>query len=99
MRIGPCPRCSGDLVVTSFSTGPAQPTCAGCGYPERDVVADARGVAQEEHSRESDVELAIRLSANVGNYQTALIDGDRGAARAFLANVVAISELLLMRES
>jgi hypothetical protein len=41
--------------------------------------------------------LALRLSANVGCYQTALCDGDREAARAFLANVLAIGELLLGR--
>lgn len=99
MRFGPCPRCSGDLHVASFSTGPAEPACSVCGYPERDLVEDARDVVREEHARTSDVELAIRLSANVGNYQTALIDGDRDAARAFLANVMAISEILLMRGS
>lgn len=97
MRFGPCPRCSGDLHVASFSSGPARPACSGCGYPEHDIVEDARDVAREEHGRASNVELAIRLSANVGNYQTALIDGDWPAARAFLANVLAIGEILLTR--
>ena len=83
--------------MPTFSCGPATPSCSSCGYPSADIVDDAKQLVRAEHEGATDAELAIRLSANVGNYQTALMDGDRDAARAFLANVLAIGEILLQR--
>jgi hypothetical protein len=97
MRYGPCPRCQGDLFVSTFVEGTPVPACSRCGYPHTDPVAEAREVVADAHGGESESALALRLSANVGCYQTALCDGDREAARAFLANVLAIGELLLGR--
>lgn len=99
IRLGMCPTCKGDIHVPLFAEHPTYPTCLRCSSPApRDPVADAMEVA-ETYSEEETQKLALRLSANAGNYQTALLDGDATAARAFLANVVAIGEVLLRRET
>jgi ribosomal protein L37E len=99
MRYGPCPRCQNELVGPSFSLDVPVPACSHCGYPASDIVAEAREMVESAHAEESVATLALRLSANVGCYQTALCDGDHEAARAFLANVLAIGAMLLARGS
>lgn len=83
--------------MPTFATGSVVPTCVRCRDPFMDPLDETRSVIEDVHGSESEATLALRLSANVGCYQTALCDGDREAARAFLANVLAIGELLLGR--
>ena len=84
--------------MPTFSEEAVVPACSRCGYPARTLVQEARDLVRDAHGREDNERLSMRLSATVGNFQTALLEGDRKSARAFLANIVALGEMLLSRE-
>ena len=86
IAFGHCPTCKGPNFVPTFSTSPVTPFCPHC-----DALREEPTSAMSEADRR---EYAVRLSANVGNYQTALLDGDAKAAEAFLANVAEICATL-----
>lgn len=74
--------------MPTFSTEPVVPFCPRC--PTSATAPEP----EPELSAETRREYAVRLSANVGSYQMALLDGDRKAAEAFLANVAELCETL-----
>lgn len=67
------------------------PFCPRCLDPSTVEAASPEPQVLTDEARR---EYAVRLSANVGSYQMALLDGDRKAAEAFLANVAEICQTL-----
>jgi hypothetical protein len=97
-----CPRCRGAMIVPTFAAHPRPPVCENDPHcREEPLAADlcesACEMAEDLFATDTDSTLAVRLSSNVGGYQSALLDGDKSAARSFLANVVALSEMLMKR--
>lgn len=84
-------------MLPPFSLAVATPACSFCGYPEADPVEEVPEAVAALPAGEECGALALRLSANVGCFQTALCDGDARAARAFLVNVLAISQTLMKK--
>lgn len=83
--------------MPSFSVEKEPAVCPSCDYPEPDVVKEACELVEVECEGVLEEDLALRLSAYVGSYQAALLDGDQKAARSFLAHVAALSQVLLGR--
>lgn len=109
VRFGVCNVCNCDMYTYSFSVGPVRLHCGCTEEPTTvseliDDVDRAMAFDKQVHAlhhamlEELDgMELAVvstHLSATVGNAQTAMLNGDFKAARAFLIRAAVISRYL-----
>lgn len=61
------------------------------------ILVGAREVMAQSYRGVAVPEVALALMAHAGQFVTALLNQDALASRAFLANVIALGELLLSR--
>jgi len=61
------------------------------------ILVGAREVMAQSYRGVAVPEVALALMAHAGQFVTALLNQDTLASRAFLANVIALGELLLSR--
>lgn len=92
-------RCGGPIAVPAFSFPPEPPSCQTCGEATEtpDLVSDARKLLASHYENLGDQELVLHFAAHTGSFHAAFVDGDKKVARAFLANVIVLAEMLLSR--
>ena len=95
VTLGVCPDCQTPLLAPGFSEVPVDITCAVCDAAPEPPLAAARAHVRDAYAACDERALALILSANVGQFVTALLNGERGPAKAFLANAVALGEMIL----
>lgn len=92
MHLGPCPVCDSPVTVPGFSTTAVTPRCETCA---REILVEVRDALRDAYAGAGERDLALALSASVGQAIAALLGGERAASRAFLANAVVLGEMLL----
>lgn len=109
VRFGVCNVCNRDMYTFSFSIGPVRLHC-GCTEEPATVselindVDRAHSFDKQVHAMHHEMleeldgmelsEISMHLSASVGNAQTAILNGDFKAARAFLLRVAVLSRYM-----
>lgn len=95
VTLGVCPDCQTPLLAPGFSEAPVDLACPVCEAAPEPTLAAAREYVRGTYGACGERDLALILSSNVGQFVTAMLNGERGPARAFLANAVALGEMLL----